>query len=84
MPDVPEIDDEFISAAEVEGRKRAVVDGRTEQVSPKVAWPSLAQLALGIVLILLGLDVEGKTLVVSSLGTLGVGYAVKPGTVVER
>lgn len=46
----------------------------TKGVSPKVYIPALAQLVIGIVLIVLGLDVEGKTLIATGLGTGVVGY----------
>lgn len=76
--------DEFIGAAEVEGAKRAVVNGKTEKVSPKVYVPAAAALALGIALLALGFDVEGRTLIAAALGTGVLGAAAKPGTVAER
>lgn len=54
---------------------------KTVGVSPKAWVPAAAQIAAGIALILLGLDVEGKTLIASGLGTLAVGYGAKPGQV---
>jgi hypothetical protein len=58
--------------------------GETVDVSPKVWIPACLQMAAGIALILLGFTVEGKTLVVSAVGTAGVGYAANPGEVVSR
>lgn len=50
-------------------------------ISPKVYVPAIAQVLAGVVLIVLGLDVEGKTAISTGLGTLLVGYGAKPGTV---
>lgn len=47
-------------------------------IAPKVLIPAVAQLVAGIVFLLLGYDVEGKTLIVTALGSFGVGYAAPP------
>jgi hypothetical protein len=52
------------------------------KISPKVAVPVVGQLVVGVVLWLLGDDVEGRTLVLTALGTLGVGYSSPVGRVI--
>jgi hypothetical protein len=54
---------------------------KTVGVSQKVWIPAALQVAAGVVLILLGLDVEGKTAIAAGLGTFGVGYTAKPGQI---
>lgn len=54
---------------------------RTIGLSPKVYIPAGLQITAGVALILLGLDVEGKTAIATGLGTFGVGYGAKPGEV---
>lgn len=53
-------------------------------ISPKVYVPALAGLAVGVALLLLGLDVEGRTLIGAALGGGFLGYQSPPGDVVER
>lgn len=55
---------------------------KTIGISPKVWVPALAQVVVGIVLILIGLDVEGKTLIASGFGTFAVGYKSPPSPVI--
>lgn len=62
------------------GRK-LVEDPKTQGISPKVYLPVAGMFVAGIVLILVGLDVEGRTLIATALGTLGVGAAANPGTI---
>ncbi len=57
------------------------VKQNTLGISPKVYLPVVGQLVAGVVLILCGLDVEGKTLIATAVGTAGVGYRAKPGQV---
>lgn len=54
---------------------------KTTGLSPKVYIPALAQIAAGILLIVFGLDTEGQTAIATGLGTFGIGYTAKPGTV---
>lgn len=54
---------------------------KTLGVSPKVYVPVIAQVAAGIVLLLLGLDVEAKTAFVTAVATAGLGGGAKPGQV---
>lgn len=54
---------------------------RSVGVSPKVYIPAGLQIVAGVVLMLLGLDVEGRTALATGFGTLATGYAAKPGTV---
>lgn len=56
---------------------------KTVGVSLKVLIPALAQLVVGIVLLLTGNDVEGKTLLLAAAGSFGVGYAAPPAGVVR-
>jgi hypothetical protein len=53
----------------------------TDGISPKMYVPAAAQVVLGIVLILLGLDVEGRTVIATGLGTAVVGFGASPGAV---
>jgi hypothetical protein len=55
---------------------------RTVGISPKVWVPAAGQVVVGIVLILLGLDVEGKTAIATGLGTLVVGFQAPPSPVI--
>ena len=57
---------------------------KTIGISPKVYVPVIAQAVAGIVLILLGFDVEGRTLLVTALGTAGLGGGANPGNVVRE
>lgn len=57
---------------------------KTKGISPKVSIPALASIALGVVLLLLGLDVEGRTLIAAGLGVGALGGAAKPGNVVPK
>lgn len=54
---------------------------RTKGISQKVWIPAALQIATGVVLILLGLDVEGKTAIATGLGTFGIGYGAQPAPV---
>ena len=54
---------------------------RTTGLSPKVIIPAIAQIVAGVVLIVFGLDTEGQTAIATGLGTFGIGYTAKPGTV---
>lgn len=47
---------------------------KTIGISPKVAIPALGQIVVGVALILLGFDVEGRTAVATGLGTFVVGF----------
>jgi len=51
-------------------------------ISPKVYIPAVAQVIVGFALILLGLDVEGKTAIATGIGTFLAGTQSNPGTVV--
>lgn len=44
-------------------------------ISPKVYIPALLQIVVGVILLLTGSDVEGKTLLLSAVGTFGAGFA---------
>lgn len=57
---------------------------KTRGISPKVYVPVLGQVAAGVALIVLGFDVEGKTLLVTALGTAGAGGLAKPGEVIDK
>lgn len=57
---------------------------RTIGISPKVYVPALAQVVAGVGLLLVGLDVEGKTAIATGLGTFVAGYGAKPGTVEKQ
>jgi len=54
---------------------------KTIGVSAKVYVPVLLQLVGGIVLLLVGMTVEGKTLVVTAIGSFGAGYTAPPSPV---
>lgn len=56
----------------------------TVGISPKVYVPALGQIIVGVVLIILGLDVEGRTAIATGLGTFAVGFGAKPGQVAQR
>lgn len=57
---------------------------KTIGISPKVWVPAVLQVIGGVVFLLLGLDVEGKTALGTGLGTFVAGFASPPGfTVVE-
>lgn len=47
---------------------------KTIGISPKVFVPALGQIVVGIVFLLIGLDVEGKTAIATGLGTFFVGF----------
>jgi|tagenome__1003787_1003787.scaffolds.fasta_scaffold20987847_11 hypothetical protein len=55
---------------------------KTVGISPKVWVPALGQIIVGIVFLILGLDVEGKTTIVTGLGTFAAGFAAPPAPVV--
>lgn len=57
---------------------------RTIGISPKVYVPALAQIVVGVVFLLIGLDVEGKTAIATGLGTFAAGFAAPPGDVIVR
>lgn len=57
------------------------VTRRTIGISPKVYVPVIAQAVAGVVLIALGFDVEGKTLLATALATAGLGGGARPGQV---
>lgn len=44
-------------------------------ISPKVYVPTILQIVVGVILLLTGSDVEGKTLLLTAVGTAGVGFA---------
>lgn len=50
-------------------------------ISPKVLIPAVGQIVVGVVFLLVGLDVEGKTAIATGLGTLVTGFAASPGQV---
>lgn len=52
------------------------------KISPKVAFPVVGQLVVGVALWALGDDVEGRTLVLTALATLGVGWTSPVGRVI--
>lgn len=47
---------------------------KTIGISPKVWVPAAAQIVVGIIFIIIGLDVEGKTSIATGLGTFVVGF----------
>lgn len=51
-------------------------------ISPKVYGPAVLAIALGLLLLLLGLDVEGRTLIGAGMGVFGLGYNLPTGKVV--
>jgi hypothetical protein len=55
---------------------------KTVGISPKVFIPALGQIIVGIILLILGFTVEGKTLIASGLGTFAVGFKAPPAPVV--
>ncbi len=59
----------------------ATTDVKTVGISPKVYVPALAQVAAGVALIIAGLDKEGGALLAAAVGTLGLGFGAKAGTV---
>jgi len=56
-------------------------EAKTVGVSPKVYLPVVGMLVAGVVLVLIGLDVEGKTLIGTAIATAGVGGFASPGKV---
>jgi hypothetical protein len=54
---------------------------KTIGISPKVYVPAIGQIVVGVVLLLFGLDVEGRTAIGTGLGTFGLGWSAKPGNV---
>lgn len=59
-----------------------VTPTKTDGLSPKVYVPALGQIIVGVVLLILGLDVEGRTAIGTGLGTLLLGFSAKPGDVI--
>jgi hypothetical protein len=57
---------------------------KTVGVSQKVWIPAALQIVAGVVLVLVGLDVEGKTAIGTGLGTFMVGYGAKPAPVENK
>jgi hypothetical protein len=47
---------------------------KTLGISPKVFVPVILQIVVGVILILTGDDVEGKTLLFTAVGTGAVGF----------
>lgn len=56
----------------------------TQGFSPKVYIPVALQILGGIVLILSGLDIEGKTAIATGIATLISGFAAGPGKVLAK
>ncbi len=52
--------------------------------SPKVWIPAAGQIVGGIVLLLIGMDVEGRSLIGSGFATLFLGRLASPGKVVPK
>ncbi|MEJ7783163.1 MAG: hypothetical protein WKF96_00070 [Solirubrobacteraceae bacterium] len=50
-------------------------------VSPKVLIPVIGQILVGVVLLLFGLDVEGRTALAAAFGTAVLGAGAGPGEV---
>lgn len=57
---------------------------KTKGVSPKVWVPAAGQIVAGVALMLAGLDVEGKTAIVTGVGTFLAGFGAPPGEVVAK
>lgn len=55
---------------------------QTIGISPKVLIPALGQIIIGVIFLLIGLDVEGRTAIATGLGTLVAGFTAPPGRVV--
>jgi hypothetical protein len=55
---------------------------KTVGFSPKVYLPVFGQIVVGVILLLAGNDVEGKTLLISAAASFGVGAAASPGDVI--
>lgn len=53
----------------------------TDGISPKMYVPAIGQVVIGVVLLILGLDVEGRTMIGTGLATAAVGFGVNPGAV---
>jgi hypothetical protein len=54
---------------------------KTLGISPKVWAPALAQIIIGIIFLIFGLTVEGKTAIFTGLGTFAVGFQAPPSPV---
>lgn len=54
---------------------------KTFGISPKVYVPAIASLVAGVVLLALGYDVEGRSLIAAAVGTGLLGSQAKPGDV---
>lgn len=57
---------------------------RTDGISPKVWVPVLLQAVAGVILLVVGFDVEGKTLIATAVGTFVTGFKSPPGDVVPE
>jgi hypothetical protein len=57
---------------------------KTIGISQKVWLPGVVGIVAGIGLILVGLDVEGKTAIGAGLATFGIGYTAKPAPVERK
>jgi hypothetical protein len=55
---------------------------KTIGISPKVYVPAIGQVVVGVIFLILGLDVEGKTAIATGLGTFAAGFAAPPAPVV--
>jgi hypothetical protein len=55
---------------------------KTIGISPKVYVPAIGQILIGVIFLILGLDVEGKTAIATGLGTFAAGFAAPPAPVV--
>lgn len=55
---------------------------RTLGISPKVYVPAIGQIIVGVLFLVLGLDVEGKTAISTGLATFVAGFAAPPAPVV--
>jgi hypothetical protein len=66
--------------------KRRIKDGRTEDISPKVSWPTGLGVLAAVLLFLSGVVEDDAALAVllAALGYGGVGAVAGPGTVVEK
>lgn len=80
----PTIDDVHLANEEAESAVPAIVKGRTVKVSPKVSWPTIAGVVAGVILLALGNQDTGLTVLLAALGFGGIGAAAGPGTVTQR
>jgi hypothetical protein len=55
---------------------------KTVGISPKAWVPAVAAVVVGVVLLVLGYDVEGRSAILAGVGQFAIAFGVAPGLVV--